>query len=67
MLYKNAQGGRGMSEKGKYSIIHNAFYTRNTRKENLACLDGLPQGPDMDMYDYELDEEGALIKIHKKF
>lgn len=54
-------------EKGKYSIIHNAFYTRNTRKENLSCLDGLPQGSDMDMYDYEFDKDGGLIAIHKKF
>lgn len=50
----------------KCPIIHNAFYTRNTRKENLSCLDGLPQGPDMDMYDYEFDKDGELIAIHKK-
>ena len=44
---------------------HEAFYVRNTRKENLACLDGLPQGSDMNMYDYEFDKDGALTAIHK--
>lgn len=47
-------------------IIHNAFYVPNTRKEKLNCLDGLPQGLDMDMYDYDFDENGALTGIHKK-
>lgn len=49
-----------------YEIAHNAFYTRNTRKENLRCLDGLPQSADMDIYDYEFDEDGALMTIYKK-
>ena len=47
-------------------VRHEAFYVRNTRKENLACLDGLPQGSDMNMYDYEFDEDGALTAIHKQ-
>ena len=47
-------------------IIHNSFYTRNTRKEKLHCLDGLPWNKDMDMYDYEFDENGALTVVHKK-
>lgn len=47
-------------------IVHNAFYTRNERKESLNCLDGLPQGADMDMYDFEFDKDGAIIAIHKK-
>lgn len=50
----------------KLPMIHNAFYTRNTRRENLKCLDGLPQGPDMDMYDYEWNVDGGLKAIHKK-
>lgn len=52
--------------KNMYEIAHNAFYTRNKRKENLGCLDGLPQNADMDMYDYEFDEDGALTTIYKK-
>lgn len=47
-------------------IVHNAFYTRNERKESLKCLDGLPQSADMDMYDFEFDKDGALTAIHKK-
>lgn len=47
-------------------IVHNAFYTRNEREESLNCLYGLPQGADMDMFDFEFDENGALIAIHKK-
>lgn len=50
----------------KCPIIHNAFYTRNTRKENLSSLFGLSQGTDMDMYDYEFGKDGELIAIHKK-
>ena len=49
----------------KLPTIRNAFYVRNTRKENLKCLDGLPQGCDMPRYDYEFDEDGALVSIHK--
>lgn len=52
--------------KPQLPMIRNAFYVRNTRKENLRCLDGLPQGADMDMYDYTFDEDGALKVIHKK-
>lgn len=55
-----------MREKGRYSVIHNAFYTRNTRKENLKCLYGLPQNPDMDMYDFEFYEDGRLKTIIRK-
>lgn len=47
-------------------IVHNSFYLRNHRKENLANLFGIPQGTDMDMYDYEFDENGALKVIYKK-
>ena len=53
-------------DKGMYGVVHNAFYVRNTRQEKLSCLDGLPQGTDMDMYDYEFGEDGALKVIHKK-
>ncbi|MDE5830746.1 MAG: hypothetical protein K2H53_03610 [Clostridia bacterium] len=52
--------------KVKLPMIHNAFYVSNTRKENLKCLDGLLWGADMDMYDYEFDEDGALEAIHKR-
>lgn len=47
-------------------LIHNSFYVRNQRKENLSSLYGLPQNLDMDMYDYEFDEKGQLAKIHSK-
>ena len=47
-------------------MFHNAFYVRNRRKEDLSCLDGLPQGTDMDLYDYEFDGDGGLEVIHKK-
>ncbi len=47
-------------------LIHNAFYVRNTREENLNNLYGLPQSSDMDMWDYEFDEKGQLIKMHNK-
>ncbi len=45
-------------------IIHNSFYLRNHRKENLASLFGMSQGSDMDMYDFDFDEKGALEVIH---
>ncbi len=51
--------------KRELPIIHNAFYVRNTRKENLKCLDGLPQNIDMDMYDFEFDEDGGIKAIQK--
>lgn len=48
-------------------LIHNAFYLRNTRKENLNCLYGLPQSPDMEIWDqFEFDEKGQLIKMRNK-
>lgn len=46
-------------------IIHNQQPSRNHRKENLASLFGMSQGTDMDMYDYEFGENGALDVIHK--
>lgn len=46
-------------------IVHNAFYTRNERRESLNSLFGLSQGSDMDMYDFEFDKDGALLVIHK--
>ncbi len=55
-----------MLKRPRLPMIRNAFYTRNTRKENLACLYGLPQGADLDMYDFEFDEDGAIKAIHKK-
>ncbi len=54
-----------MNQKTK-GIVHNAFYTRNERKESLNSLFGLSQSTDMDIYDYEFDEEGTLISIQKK-
>lgn len=51
---------------GRSPIIHNSFYVRNTRKENLSTLFGLSQGTDMDMYDYEFGPGGKLKVIHKK-
>lgn len=59
-----AQGGSSM--KVELPMFHNAFYVRNTRKEHLSCLDGLPQGSNMDFYDYEFDKDGAITVIHKK-
>ena len=48
-------------------LIHNAFYLRNTRKEYLNCLYGLPQSPDMEIWDqFEFDEKGQLIKMRNK-
>lgn len=47
-------------------IVRNAFYVRNTRKENLKCLDGLPQSSEMDMYDFEFHENGEIKAVHKK-
>ena len=47
-------------------IVHNAFYTRNERKESLSSLFGMSQGSDMDMYDFEFDKDGALLVIHQK-
>lgn len=46
-------------------VIHNQQPSRNHRKENLASLFGMSQGTDMDMYDYDFDENGALEVIHK--
>ncbi len=46
-------------------IVHNAFYTRNERKESLNNLFGMPQGSDMDMYDFEFDKDGSLLVIYK--
>lgn len=54
-----------MNQKTK-GIVHNAFFTRNERKESLSCLFGLSQGSDMNMYDYEFDKDGTLIVIHMK-
>lgn len=45
-------------------IIHNSFYVKNERKENLNSLFGLSQGSDMDMYDYEFGKNGELKVIH---
>ena len=45
--------------------MHNAFYTRNDRKESLSSLFGMSQGTDMNMYDFEFDKNGLLIAIHK--
>lgn len=49
----------------KKGIIHNSFFVRNQRIEKTNSLFGLDQGTDMDMYDYEFDEKGELIVIHK--
>lgn len=46
-------------------VIHNQQPSRNHRKENLASLFGYDQGTDMDMYDFEFGENGALEVIHK--
>lgn len=43
-------------------IIHNSFYVKNERKENLNSLFGMDQGTDM--YDYEFGENGELKVIH---
>ena len=58
-------GVKQVNQKTK-GIVHNAFYTRNERKESLNSLFGLSQSTDMDIYDYEFDEEGTLISIQKK-
>lgn len=47
-------------------IIHNSFYLKNHRKENLSSLFGYSQGTDMDMYDFKFGENGVLLEIHKK-
>lgn len=47
-------------------IIHNSFFVRNQRVENLNSLFGLEQGTDMDMYDYEFDKEGKILVLHTK-
>lgn len=52
-----------MNQKTK-GIVHNAFYTRNERKESLSCLFGMLQGSDLDMYDFEFNEDGSLKIIH---
>lgn len=46
-------------------IVHNAFYTREERKENVKCLLGIEHGTNVDMYDYEIGEEGELKVIYK--
>lgn len=48
------------------SMVHNAFYVKNTREENLSSLYGLPQSSDMDMYDFEFHENGEIKAVHKK-
>ena len=53
-----------MSQRIK-GIVHNAFYTRNERKENVKSLFGIEHGTDMDMYDYEIGEAGEIKVIHK--
>lgn len=45
-------------------VIHNSFYLPNHRKENLASLFEMSQGTDMNMYDFDFDENGALEVIH---
>lgn len=45
-------------------IIHNSFYVKNERKENLNSLFGMDQGTDMDMYDYEFGKDAELKVIH---
>lgn len=49
-------------------LIHNSFFVRNQRKENLSSLFGMDQGTDMDMYDYEFSKEGqfTVIRSQKK-
>lgn len=44
-------------------VLHNSFYVPNQREENLNCLYGLPQGTDMDMFDYEFTPNGELKTI----
>lgn len=56
--------GMKLNQKTK-GIVHNAFYTRNERKESLSSLFGMSQGSDMDMYDFEFDKDGSLLVIHK--
>ncbi|MCM1256277.1 MAG: hypothetical protein NC307_00290 [Roseburia sp.] len=51
-----------MGQKTK-GIVHNAFYTRNERKESLNSLFGLSKGSDMDIYNFEFDKDGSLIVI----
>lgn len=46
-------------------VNHNSQPSRNHRKENLASLFGMSQETDMDMYDYEFGQNGALEVIHK--
>ena len=45
-------------------IIHNSFYLRNHRKENLSSLLGYSQGTDMDIYDFKFGENEELLEIH---
>lgn len=47
-------------------LIHNSFFVRNQRKENLSSLFAMDQGTDMDMYDYEISKEGGLTVIHSQ-
>lgn len=54
-----------MEKEGK-GLIHNSFFVRNQRKENLSSLFGMDQGTDMDMYDYEFDKENQLTIIHSE-
>ena len=45
-------------------LIHNSFFIRNCRKENLSSLIGMEQSTDIDMYNYEFGSNGQLKVIH---
>ena len=53
-------------KKERKGLIHNSFFVRNQREEHLSSLFGMDQGTDMDMYDYDFGENGALEVIHKE-
>lgn len=55
-----------MSNKTNKPVQHNSFFTRNERVEHLSTTFGMSQGTDMDMYDYDLDEEAQIKTIHVK-
>lgn len=55
-----------MPKERRSPIQHNSFFTRNERVEHLSSTFGMSQGTDMDMYDYDFDNEGQIKTIHVK-